>query len=270
MALDPSLVSELRGILGSLGAASGVSAVPTGPGKALEVWLQLKLASIARNTGVWTVTLRDGSDAVLSPGTPWLLRGSPQGLGPASISRPGWIHLAHTPRWGPHRPERDLELHGGLQWQGRSGALHECDISILPAMVGNAIRAAGGGYPGGLPVLGLECKEKVSPGSLDETRQMLARLFDLAVVSQSTFGGDGRIFSPAPHRGWGSRSSQYRSYFQNGLFGIVRVGPFQAGAMQLHQHYSIAGFSGIYESPSSAISDLEDALVDVLNLSLRM
>ncbi|HWE99128.1 MAG TPA: hypothetical protein VG248_04975 [Caulobacteraceae bacterium] len=268
MALDPTFAAELRASLASFGARSGAASVPNAPGKALELWLQLKLATVAQTMRHWTVTLRDGSGAPLSSGS-WILRANPQGLGPLAPSSPGWVHLAYTPPWVPP-PGRDLEIHGGLQWLGRSGASHECDVSILPAIVADQIRSDGGGCPQGLPVLMLECKDKTSKGNLDEIRQTLARVFDLAIISQASGLGVGRILHSPNLPGWGGRSSQYRAYFRLGLFGIVRAGEFQTGAKSMNRHYHIKGFDRIYDTSSDAVPRLESAFRRLLTTSLQM
>lgn len=249
MALDLSLANELRLALRAFGAAHGAVAVPGGAGKALEAWLLIRLAAEASQARHWSVTLRLGDGRRLRPGTPFLFRSQPGGIGPRNAIGPGFVRLDR--RGG--REREVLELHGSLQWLGRSGAYHEWDVSLLPGEVGQALRAQGGGRPSGLPIAGYECKDKVRPGSIDEVRQTLARLFDLAFVTQTNAGGGARIFVPLGQTRWGRRSSQYKSYFALGAFGIVRVGAFQAGARDLADHFSIDRYWAIYTPASRSV-----------------
>ena len=59
-----------------------------------------------------------------------------------------------------------LELHGSLQWKGRSGATHELDVSLLPQSIAQPLRVRGG-HPRGLPIAGYECKDKPGAASSD-------------------------------------------------------------------------------------------------------
>ncbi len=260
MALDPALESELRHILATFRAAHGAAAVPGGAGKALEVWLLMKLAETARSTGNWAVTLCQGDGLPIRSGADFIARGQPGPIARRAASAPGFVELAH-----PNNPTLTLELHGSLQWLGRSGTRHECDVSLLPAMIGNSIRNGGGGYPSGLPIAALECKDKTSPGSSDEMRQTLARLFDLTYVSQTPFGAPSRVFHQSSATVWGRRSSRYLSFFASGVFGIVRVGAFQRGAQQLGQYYHIGCYWDVFDSKSRALSKLQSRFKEVLS-----
>src|SRR3546814_11624707 len=79
-------------------------------------------------------------------------------------------HKTHT--------DRRFELRGSVQWKGRSDAKHEIDVSMLPASIGEAIRNNGGGYPHGLPIVAVECKDKTGYGPLDERRRTLACMYE--------------------------------------------------------------------------------------------
>ena len=147
----------------------------------------------------------------------------------------------------------------------RSDARHECDVSVLPAVIGEALRAGGGGYPRGLPIAAIECKDKTTPGTPDEMRQMLARLFDLALITQPVVGGPCRIFEATTFTNWGRRSSKYVSHFASGAFGIARVGAFQQSARRLGDHYHIGQFHAIYDSNNHAILHLIANFRIVLN-----
>ena len=250
MALPPALVSELRATLASFRAAHSAVAVPGGAGKALEAWLLMKLADTARLTSNWRVTLRAGDGSQLASGADFRLPDQPSPIASSSPTAPCFVLLEHCVH-----DDRRLELHGGLQWMGRSGARHECDISLIPASIGEALRNSGGGYPRGLPIAAIECKDKTSPGTPDEMRQTLARLFDLALVTQPDVGPC-RIYETNTLETWGRRSSKYVSHFATGAFGIARVGEFQLSARRLGEHYHIGRFRAIYDPASHSASSL--------------
>lgn len=233
---------ELRQLLRQFRASHATASMPTGTGKALEAWVMMRMAGSAASDG-WIVSLHGGDGLPLPPGTAFTFRTQPGKIKQANIHAVGFVAMS------PPNPNGErYELHGGVQWRGRSGARHECDVLLLPSVVGNAIRAtAGGGYPRGLPIVAIECKDKSGDAEPDEMRQTLARLFDLSCISQSWDGFPHRIFTENMSAGWGWRSTQYRPFFESGQFGIVRASGFGLGASQLGVHYKIARYPDIYD-----------------------
>lgn len=252
MALPPVLATDLLNILRAFRAAHGTAAVPGGAGKALEAWLLMKLAETAAMLPSWNVTLRLGDGSLLPAGTPFRLPAQRSAIPASNPTASGFV-LLERDNDGPNR----LELHGSLQWRGRSNAKHECDISIVPAWIGEGLRNSGGGYPHGLPVVAIECKDKTSVGTLDETRQTIARMFDLVLVTQPHPGWSYRIYEPNTPRAWGRRSSTYIAFFAKGTFGIVRAGGFQGGARRLGQHYHVGRYEQIYSAGGTSLSALQ-------------
>jgi hypothetical protein len=57
----------------------------------------------------------------------------------------------------------------------------------------------------------------------------------------------------------------YRSYYASGLFGIVRVGPFQAGAQQLGHHYFVGRYPNVYDPTNLSITRLMARFLEVIN-----
>ena len=252
MPLTPAAEQELRDILRAFRAAHAGVVAPGGQGKALEAWVLMKLAeTVAGWAPAWTASLRRGDGSSLPGGASFDLPGSHTGIRPSDPHAPGHVLLAHT-----CYPERRFELHVSLQWQGRSGARHECDVSVVPSSIAEALRAHGGGYPRGLPIVAVECKDKAGTGTLDETRQTVARLFDLALVTQPVPGWSCRIYEATTHQRWGRRGSTYRGSFEKGAFAIVRAGGFQAGAGALAGHYHIHHHPTVYAGPG-AITTLQ-------------
>ncbi|MGO8154269.1 hypothetical protein AB9F36_31055 [Rhizobium leguminosarum] len=128
----------------------------------------------------------------------------------------------------------------------------------------------GGGYPRGLPIVAIECKDKTNNGNLDETRQTVARLYDLALVTIPTaIGLPCRIFEDNTLTFWGRRSSRYLSFFKKGTFGIVRAGDFQSGTEALADHYSIKRLGKAYDPLPKGLSKLEASFRQTLNAVKR-
>lgn len=219
----------------------------------------MTLADAASQKANWRVSLRQGDGTPLPPGADFLFSGGPSRLARfagdacfARIDRTVGIPLT-------------LELHHGLQHRGRSGARHEWDIALLPDQISNSIRAGNGNYPRGLPFLGIECKDKSTGGDTNEMRQTLARMFDLAHVSQVWHYPRTRLMTENGAVGLGKRWPTYVANFSNGLFGIVRIGGFQLGARQLGDHYGISRVGQITPSALTTRVALQAAMSHVLD-----
>lgn len=261
MALSTAAENELRNMLRAFRAAHSGMIVPTGEGKALEAWVLMKLANTVRRqmNRFWRVSLRQGDGTTLPSGSTFNLPNQRSRIQPSSATAPGYVLIEHK----THN-DRRFELRGSVQWKGRSDAKHEIDVSMLPASIGEAIRNNGGGYPHGLPIVAVECKDKGGFGPLDETRQTLARMYDLVLVTQPIPGWSCRIFETNTHTLWGRKSSRYIAFFKKGTFGIVRAGHFQSGATTLANHYSIGHYRTVYTTPSE-INRLQDSFRETLS-----
>lgn len=251
MPLPSHLEIELRKLLRQFRAAHGTASVPSGAGKALEAWLVMKLAEQAAVLGSWTVTLRQGDTSALPSGAAFRLPSQPTAVGPSHTTSACYVLFEHR-----HDSQYSLELHGSLQWRGRSGAVHEFDVSAIPSTIANRIRLNGGGYPHGLPIAALECKDKTSDAKLDEAREKLARMFDVVLVTSPKWGMECRIYEKINMTHWGIRFDSYIKTFQNGLFGIVRAKGFQSGATTLCNHYNIKTYGNICTTRSTSVTNL--------------
>jgi hypothetical protein len=261
VALSTAAETELRNMLRAFRAAHSGMLAPTGEGKALEAWVLMKLAETVRRrmSRFWRVSLRQGDGTVLPTGSTFNFPSQRSRIQPSNVTAPGYVLIEHKVNTA-----RRFELRGSIQWKGRSDAKHEIDVSLMPASIGEAIRNNGGGYPHGLPIVAVECKDKGGYGPLDETRQTLARMYDLVLVTQPIPGWSCRIFETNTHTQWGRKSSRYIAFFRKGTFGIVRAGYFQSGATTLAEHYSIGHFSNIY-NVSTEINRLQDSFRDTLS-----
>ncbi|MBB2713090.1 hypothetical protein N2597_03230 [Rhizobium sophoriradicis] len=260
MALPSAQKRELRNLLRAFRAAHGPAAVPSGAGKAMEAWVLMRLARTASVLSQWNVSLRQGDGTPLTPGAPFALPAGPSQIPGNSPHGPSFVLLERV-----GDPSFNLELRGSVQWKGRSEAKHELDISVIPASISRTIRMNGGGYPRGLPIVAIECKDKTNNGNLDETRQTVARLYDLALVTMpTTIGMPCRIFEDNTLTCWGRRSSRYLSFFKKGTFGIVRAGDFQSGTEALANHYSIQRLGKAYDPLPKGLSKLEMSFRETL------
>lgn len=230
MPLTPQAETEFRNALRALRARHHGPVVPGGAGRTLEAWVLITLADAAHQSGQWRVSLRRGDGTPLPAGAAFNLPNAQSAIRPANHAGPGYVLIERI-----QAPNIRFELHMGLTWRGRSGATHECDVSMLPASVAEAIRRANGGSPRGLPVVVIECKDKTGIGGLDETRQTLACMYDLVLITQPDPGLPCRIYEditpqPARRTRWGRRASRYITAYGRGTFGIVRATTFQQGA----------------------------------------
>lgn len=242
MQLPQSAATELGHILQSFHAAYAQVFMPTNDGKAFEALVMMRLAyNVQCLMPTWSVRLSRGDGTPLAAGTPFNFPAGKSGIRPANPHGPGYVDFQHV-RYG----DRRVEMHGSLQWRGRSMTRHEIDISVVPASIATALRAQGGGYPHGLPIAAIECKDKDGAGSIDEMREKLARMFDLALVTQPASGWSCRIFETKSFQPWGHRSSTYRGFFSKGTFALVRAGTFQPGAITLATHYHIRSCPDYY------------------------
>lgn len=254
MPLSQAAEVELRHALRSFRAAHAGAILPSNQGKALEAWVLLRLAKAARTmTPAWNVSLRQGDGQRLSRGSNFNLPRRGSGIASSSSSGAGFVLLEE-----PNHPYMSLEMHGSLQWKGRSGAKHEIDVSVLPAAIARAIRGNGGGYPRGLPIVAVECKDRRGDGDLDETRAKLARMYDLAHVITPNSRVSFRICEDNSNTSWGNSSLRYRNLYGKGVFAIARSGFFQSGARILARYYRIRQFEDIYRDTTQIDSlDLE-------------
>jgi hypothetical protein len=134
------------------------SAVPlnnaVGLGRIFELYVITGIAERLLNLG-WTVRLQRSDGALFSAGDPYIQRGGkPTGVAPATqgANGPSSILISSpttTTQW---------EIWNGIQFRGRSHALHEFDVSVVPRDLAVALRAATHvDFPFGRPVVAVEC-----------------------------------------------------------------------------------------------------------------
>lgn len=261
MAISKRRLDELRACLRRLGA-SHAAAIPTTAGHALEAWTMMRLARAANASGRWTARLRLGDAAPLPTGAEFIFPSHQGPIQKASRLAPGHVLLTNV-----LDPTRAFEMHNSVQWLGRSGTTHECDISVLPEVVAASLRTVGG-MPQGLPVAMFECKDRTRSANIDEMRQTLARMFDLALVTLPRPGEYCRIYDPVRRAGWGTHRKTYIASFDRGAFGQVRTTGFATGSIKLARHYRIFRAGDVYRNRSS-IRYAASLLVNALDTASR-
>ncbi len=246
MAITPRQIAQLRAALRRLNAAHGAT-LPTASGKAMEAWVMMRLSRYAQATQRWRVTLRLGDASPLPLGGVFIFPKNQDGIRAANVANPGHIRFENVTD-----ATRRFELHNSLQWCGRSGATHECDLSVLPSSIADTLRRTPG-LPKGLPIVAYECKDRAGVADTDEMRQTLARMFDMALITRPYTGSNCRIYEDQSRlpTAWGSYKPKYIPLFYLGAFAIIRAGGFRGGPDSLGGHYHIRRLGQVYGNPKS-------------------
>lgn len=171
----PQVEDALQAITGNVTALGHAA----GAGRIFELFVMTAMAERLRHAGfsVW-LQRSDGSRILPTDADRRFIQrgGAPTGVPAATAGTNNASVIGF--RW---RQRRSWEIWNGIQFIGRSGAMHEIDISVVPASVGAALRATGG-VPVGRPRVAIECKDVGTAGSLDEMRAFIARLYDMTLL----------------------------------------------------------------------------------------
>lgn len=257
----PQVQAALNSILGNVATLR----MAAGAGRAFELFVMGGVARALQVRGydVW-LQRSDGtrilpSDAdrrfIQRGGAPTGIAGAAQGSGNAGTIG---FRFKQRPAW---------ELWNGIQFEGRSGATHEIDLAIVPASVGQALRARpAGGRPLGRPRVAIECKDVAAPGSVDEMRAFVARLYDITLLNSHhphlAVGGSAQTIHPGSPAG--SLHGSAISYWEENrrtLNLIARRSGFVAGAAAMTGYHSVEPHAGI-AATSTAAQGLFDAVAD--------
>lgn len=244
------MLSKVKTALdGVLGAATTLKNA-NGAGRIFELYVMSLIARELQLRGC-DVVLQRSDETQIAPGDldrRFIQRGGkPTGVPAKSMGADhGTSIVITTP---VHK--KIWEIWNGVQFQGRSKALHELDLAIVPREVAVAVRA-NGGFPYGKPRVAIECKDVDAKGSLDETRAFLARLYDLTIIeSHPHHPGSGpkhNIYTgPAPGQPSGLPGEPIHqsppNFFlenQRSLNAIARTTGFTGGVPLLLSYYRIA------------------------------
>ena len=182
---------------------------------------------------------------------------APAAAGPANASVIGFRRLPGGREW---------EMWNGIQFEGRSGALHEIDIAVVPREVGTELRLTGG-YPIGRPRIAIECKDVGTAGSVDEMRAFITRLYDLTILKSHqkylSFPSSDQVIYPGDFGGHQFYSARLVYWEENRrtFDAIARRTGFVAGAAALTEYYDIEPHAFIATGTSQA-SSLMDGIAD--------
>ena len=241
----PNVQAALNAVLGSAATLCNAS----GAGRAFELFVMTGVARELQIRGfeVW-LQRSDGSRIsrtdpdrrfIQRGGGPTGVAGASQGTSNASVIG---FRRAQRSKW---------EIWNGIQFEGRSGARHEIDLAIVPESVGQALRAQPtGGFPTGRPRVAIECKDVATPGSIDEMRAFVARLYDLTLLAAhhpylSVAGQPRAIHPSAPPGSLHRPVSSYWRENRRTLNIIARKKGFVKGAAAMTGYHSVEPHSGI-------------------------
>ncbi|WP_295521657.1 hypothetical protein [uncultured Stenotrophomonas sp.] len=231
-------IARIKADLAKLVAAAPTLKHANGAGRIFELYLVMRLARALKQTG-WNVEPLDYKGNAITAGGVYVQRGgAPTGIFPSiAPNGPSSIRIWRNVR------DNAFEILNGVQFMGRSTALHEIDIALVPAKIAIALRAgATEDYPLGRPKVSIECKDVGTAGSADEMRSVVARMYDLTILDvhqKYLFGGtlpSGSIFAGAPSGPWTANGKGSRTFLgenESSLCALVRRGGITAGAYQM-------------------------------------
>lgn len=253
----PAVETALASIVGRITTLENA----LGAGRIFELFVMTSLARGLRTDG-FTVWLQRSDGTKIKPNDVdrrFIQRGgAPTGVQPASAGSNNASVIGF-------RRGRGLkwEIWNGIQFAGRSGATHEIDISIVPASVGDTLRASGG-IPVGRPRVAIECKDVGSAGSLDEMRAFLARLYDVTLLHahhrHMHFASHSALHPGSPNQ---PRHRAIVTYWQENRRTkniLARRSGFAAGTLPLAEYHRIEPHQHICLGSSTA-DDLVQSVV---------
>lgn len=245
------------------------TAVPTlahanGAGRIFELYLMMRLARKLKDGG-WVVTPLDHTGNPIVGG-PFVQRsGIPTGVFPLTApSGPSSICFRRT------NLTQAYEILNGIQFKGRSTALHEIDIAVVPVDITNTLRAAAiEGYPLGRPCIAIECKDVEKNGSPDEMRSVIARMYDLTILNghrAHLFGGalpSGAIFACAPPGPWKSHGQNAKTFLEENkraLCVLARRTGITAGAYAMTGLFHVHTYTDVDRGTQGAKDFIDDTV----------
>jgi hypothetical protein len=241
------MLAEAKKALAQILSSAVVLQNANGAGRIFELYVMVRIGRElqSRSYDVWlqrsdeTRVLPQDSDRrfIQRGGSPTGIPAKTLGTNNASaivFSKPG-----SSAKW---------EIWNGIQHRGRSGALHEIDIAIVPEEVGRELRLKGG-MPFGRPRIAIECKDVGTTGNVDEARALVARLYDLTILqwhqpyigqappTQCIYPGNfnGLYFYAARKTYWAENRHTFNA--------IARRTGFAKGTGRLMAHYSVESHS---------------------------
>ncbi len=264
----PNVQAALNAVLGSAATLRNAS----GAGRAFELFVMTGIARELQVRGfeVWL----QRSDGSRSP-EPILIRFIQRGGRPAGLQEQARVQAMRSVIGFRRAQGSKWEIWNGIQFEGRSGAQHEIDVAIVPESVGQALRARPtGGCPIGRPRIAIECKDAITPGSLDEMRAFVARLYDLTLLaahhSYLNLAGPPQAIHPgAPPEPLHGPVNTYWQENRRTLNIIARKSGFVQGAAAMTKYHSVDPHRGIKVGAANtdtlikAVADLDPSVAGI-------
>ena len=234
----PAVQAALSAVLGNAPQLNNAN----GAGRAFELYIMTGIAVEMQDRG-FDVWLQRSDGTRIYPNDPdktFIQRGgSPTGVAAAS----GGANNASA--IGIRRSNGGVwELWNGIQFRGRSGGLHEIDISLVPGPVATTLRVMGG-YPLGRPRVAIECKDYATAGLPDEMRAFVARLYDLSLLQvhrsylPNPSANTMAIYPGCADEPFYRAKQKYWDENRNSFNAIARRTGFSVGSQAMTSYYSI-------------------------------
>ena len=256
------MIDEVRSTLEAI--ISGVVHLQhaNGQGRAFELYVMTGIGLALRSRGydVW-IRRSDGSRIHPSDTDRCFVQrgGPPTGIAPRLQGRNNASSIAFCRGHG-----QVWELLNGVQFQGRSGALHEIDLAIVPEAVAQMLRnLPSGGCPLGRPRVSIECKDVGTNGTADEMRAFVARLYDLTILNAhhrylGVAGPPSAIHPDAPFRPFQGAAITFWQENRRTLNVLARRTGFMSGAATLAGYYAVEPHEKIEVGKSPAVQLMND------------
>lgn len=274
------MINELRALkrikrnLKNILQAAPVLKNANGAGRIFELYVMMRIAKELSHAG-WTVEpLASNGKQLLPPsaGTPkvksqpFIQRGgAPTGIVPtAGNNGPSTIKIS--------RKGKSYEILNGVLFQGRSSALHELDISLVPHQLAVQLRTrVVEGFPFGRPRIAIECKDVSAKGTPDEMRSVVARMYDITILRGHLLPlglPNGYIFdNPTPTFYEPNAPITYRESNLKSLCVLARRGGLSRGSLIMTDLYEIRPYINVIH-PSKSADDLVQDMVIWINTNL--
>jgi hypothetical protein len=257
------MITRVQNALNSVLGSFSLLNYAAGAGRIFELFVMTGIAAEMQNRN-FEVWLQRSDGTRIQPTDPdrtfFQRGGAPAGIPPSSAG------ATNASVIGLRRlPNGDLwEIWNGIQFRGRSGALHEFDIALVPGTVGDTLRISGG-TPLGRPRVAIECKDVKQAGSVDEMRAFVARLYDVTLLqahqSYVQYPGPAMGIYPGSPTSDQFYTARVRYWDENRhtFNAVARRSGFTAGAAALTAYYAIEGHPSI-----TAGSNQANALIDAI------
>lgn len=252
----PNVQAALNAIAGSVIPLNQA----VGLGRVFELYVMTGIAERLLRFN-WTVQLQRSDGFPLGVSDPFIQRGGkPGGVAPAAHGPNGPSSILITNQ----RTRTAWEIWSGVQFRGRSNALHEFDVAVVPRELANDLRACTNiDFPFGRPIVAIECKDVQSSGSPDEMRTLIARLYDVTLTKSHKYltGGSpinaiyaGGVSQP----GYLPAHNTYRDSNLSTKNVLARTSNFSSGAIAMTSYYRISPYDQVLPGTSSAARLFDD------------